>query len=1276
MKKLFSALAALLAAIAVSLTAFAADYEGLALSLEPDKQVYAAGEDIIITLTAENTGYMDIKDLTLSLSAPEGLPRGYKPADKNSQSLSLDLPKGGRASLKAVYSKSLASWPIIIVATTITGLLAIAAVVFKLRKKGKGAAAAAVCLAVLITSLAPSLTVFAEETAADELSCKINFDGQDIIFKAEVTYMKPVDNSPEVVLATTQSAAPIYIDPKGSAYDGLSLVAESIADDFEALVGSRPEIVESEPQSGVYITAGLLDDEAISSLGLEWDISPSNGDFKSEDWERYQIKVISEGEKTKVVVAGADKRGAIYGLFHITQDIFGVSPWIWWGDVKPEPLDSLTATAMQLETVSKRPSVNFRGIFMNDENPCLNGFADSHFGGLNYMFYDKIFELILRLKGNYMWPAMWSNNFSNDGMEGVSGKFAELEKQYHHKLGGLMYCDQPGNENVSNDMPKTNINADHSLVLGPGEYPMTLANAVLADRYGITVGASHHEPMARSGGEWGALQGYWGSTITYKDPELSSSADQKVWNYLLNPNNLEAFWSDAIYRNGSFDNLFTIGMRGENDSALVDAAGNTLSTKENIELLKAVLRAQSKILEEHGLEDAPSLIAIYKEVENCWYGGSRNDPKAALGKGLRDDPDVKELLGADTNRIVMLCEDNNGYLRTLPELDEKEKFNWGLYYHFDYVGSPKTSMWINTMPLQRTWENLTTAYEYGVDDAWIVNVGDLRPMELPISYFMDLAYDFEKYGTSSPNNCDDYLVKWAKEQFAAEPALSDEDIKTIADLLFDYTWINGNCKPETLKSSGDCSYSLLHYNEAAEMLKLIDSIIERADALKDKIGEDSECYIPYYQLVYYPAVASANVARIQIMSGLNTLYTTRKSTLANTYADLVEEYLAYDEELTEGYSSLGEDLNGLNKWYGMMIASPDYCKKYNDPILGSVTAQAHMNYQSWNGESAVKITSQRVEPEEGALLIVDIPGERRGFKAGSAVLPDFESTEKQAYVVNLTNGGNKPVEYEITCDGDFIAIDGELSGEYLVSESFAVSVDWSRVQKDVSGEITVSSGGKEVKIAVNAKVVDADSKLVMTHYPSNGVIAMNADQFANKGSADGIGWTVLEGYGKQKTSIKMLESWSKPFKQGKGPWVDYNFYIPEDGDYNLVIYAGQGNNVSFDDGTHLNAGFQIDSDDINVVNVQGEGYVSFVSGGWYSTIEQGGRTAELPLSLKKGEHTLRVWGMDQNLVLQKFVILPAGETIKNSLIGPKQTYNTGIGDPAQKEAVSLIVTDR
>ena len=1274
MKRIFMALSALITAVLLAVSVSAADYSGLELSLTSDKESYKSGEEIVLNLSADNNGLMDIGDITLKHIAPEGYdaPKGAE--------IKTYLSSGSRVSLKAVYGAKgggLGGAMIPIIAAVVIAFCAMGFAVAGKKGGGKKAAAAATCLAVVLSLAAPmGLTLHADGEITDELSCTVSVDGSEIIFKAEVTYMKPLDNSPQVVIADQSGAAPIYIDKNGSAYDGLSLIAEAYADDIEALCGKRPDIVNEEPAKGVYIVAGVVDDELIASQGIDWRITPSGGSFKAEDWERYEIRVKNDGDKTKVIIAGADKRAAIYGIFHITQDIFGVSPWIWWADIKPLHKDTLSATVAELETLSKRPSVNFRGFFMNDENPCLNGFADSHFGGLNYMFYDEIFKLILRLKGNYMWPAMWSNNFSNDGMEGVTGKFAELEKEYHYKLGGLMYVDQPGHENAGNSTPNTNINADPTAVLQPGEYPMTLANAVLADRYGITVGASHHEPMARSGGEWGGLQAYWGGNITYKDPSISGDQGQKVWNYLLNPNNLEAFWSDAIYRNGGFDNLFTIGMRGENDSALIDNTGRTLTTEENIDLLKAVLRTQDKILKNHGLDNTPSLLAVYKEVENCWYGGSRNDPASAKGKGLRDDPDVTELLGADTNRIVMLCEDNNGYLRTMPELDENDKFNWGLYYHVDYVGSPKTSMWINTMPLQRSWENLTTAYEYGVDDAWILNVGDLRPMELPLSFFMDLAYDFEKYGTSNPNCVDKYTENWVKKQFESETAFDEKDIKTIADLLYDYTWLNGNCKPETLKDSGDTSYSVLHYNDAANQLKLIDSIIERADSLLDKIGKDSESYIPYYQLVYYPAVASANVVRIQIMSGINGIYSQRGSTLANTYEKLVTEYLKYDEELTAEYTRLGGDLNGLNKWYGMMIASPDYCKQYNDPVLGNVKAVAHMNYSSWNGESAVKIVPSHVNGEEGALLIVDVPTERRGYKAGKAVLDDFESTEKQSVVVNMTNGGNDTVNYTISCKDDFIKIDGEMSGSYLVSKSFTVSVDWDKVTKDVSGKITVSAGDRSVDIEVNAKVIDTKSvKGKNVHFPSNGIVSINSDEYADKSAKNGISWTVLEGYGKSKASVKMLETHTKSFKSGEGPWLDYNFYIPAEGEYKLIVYGGQGNNVSFDNGTHLNAGIQLDGGNTTVLNIQGEGYVSGVSGGWYATIEQGGRRCEMPITLTEGEHTIRVWGMDQNLVINKLVILPENETLKPSLIGPMPTYHTGMGEASQKEALPLIVND-
>ena len=384
-----------------------------------------------------------------------------------------------------------------------------------------------------------------------------------------------------IVLADQLKAAPIYIDRDGADYDGISLIAIAAAKDVGAVTGTTPKVcavatqdtaqnavlepeikdnvVSALGNEDVIIIAGTLEDKLIRDLGQSWSITPSGESFKAPDFERYEIKV-------------------------------------------------LRFTEQELTTVSRRPSVNYRGFFFNDENPNLDGFADSHYGGLNYLFYNEVFELMLRLKGNYLWPAMWSNSFNSDGVEGMcaegesyaklktGNEFARMEAEHHYLLGGAMYVDQPGNEAAACNAPNTNttnLTAEQSAALapgsrapiGPGQYPMILANAVLADRYGVLIGASHHEPMSRAGVEWQNLQG----RSTYNQATVNNTS-KSAWNYLTNPTNISNFWADGIGRNGSFDNLLTIGMRGENDTALTDANGRELSTAPNAAQRRMSLR--------------------------------------------------------------------------------------------------------------------------------------------------------------------------------------------------------------------------------------------------------------------------------------------------------------------------------------------------------------------------------------------------------------------------------------------------------------------------------------------------------------------------------------------------------------------------------------------------------------------------------------------------------------------------------------------------------------
>lgn len=1088
---------------------------------------------------------------------------------------------------------------------------------------------------------------------------------------ADVVFAPTQTTENTVILANQTGAAPVYIDANGPAFAGLRLIADAVAGDVEAVTGQRPAVVNEEPAEGVMIIAGLVNEELITKEGLTWEISASNDSFKSADFERYQIQVKKEGAKTKVIVAGADKRGTIYGLFHITQDLCGVSPWIWWGDVKPEHQDVVSFDVAELEVTSKRPSVNYRGFFLNDENPSLDGFADSHFGGLNYMFYSYVCELMLRLKGNYLWPAMWSNAFNLDGMEGVSGQFADLEKEYHHMLNGVMYVDT--HENDVKELGAVNLNrlygekvspekgGTEDGTLGEGYYPMSLANAVIADHYGVMVGASHHEPMARAGVEWGRFKG------TYYSKGTEAGAKSGAWNYYQNVENLSNFWSDSIARNGNFsNNLYTVGMRGENDTALTDVNGKNLTMAENAQMLKDIINKQDTILQSFGQGDTPRLFCLYKEVENCWYGGKRNNPAAADDSfALRKDASVQEILGAHTNNIVMFCEDNNGYLRTLAEYGAKDDFNYGLYYHFDYVGGPKTSMWINTMPLQRTWDNLTTAYEYGTDDAWIVNVGDLKPMELPLTYFLDLAYDFETYGSSNPNSVEEYTQNWVRQQFAAGK-LTDEEVKEVADILTGYTDMNGQTKPESLNAD---TYNAVNYNEAQKHLAKAVELEALANKYLAKF-ENTQLYDAYYQLVYYPAAATANLNKLWIYMALNQQYAKRGSILANVYGDLALELLDVDRALTAEYNSLGEDLNGKNKWYRMLVTAPLSGEK----VLG-LKAHAHVNYTSWNHESSAGPAPTYVEGAVGSQLIVDVVGDTKGYSSGTITVPTFYNLTKEAYAVTLSNGGGEYLSYEITEVPDWVKIDGPTSGGFYVSQVLGVSVDWQKITKDTTGSLKITSGGQVITLDINAKVITVPTDInEKAAFVLGGEVSIVADNYADKGaSADGTQWQVLENYGKTGATVKMYPVYTNDYAAGEGPWVEYKVYVPEGeatGNYRITGYFGQSNNISFDEGNHLNIAVQVNGGQISKVNTVENGYIAGDSHGWNMNILYAGHTIKIgTASLNAGENTIRIYGMDQNVMLQKIVLTSGNGTPKTSFAGPEQSYYAGMGEVAQKTVV-------
>ncbi|UOQ64271.1 glycosyl hydrolase 115 family protein [Hymenobacter volaticus] len=513
-------------------------------------------------------------------------------------------------------------------------------------------------------------------------------------------------------------------------------------------------------------------------------------------WETFVLQVVEKpmpGVERALVIAGSDKRGTIYGIYDLSQQI-GVSPWYWWADVPTKPQTALYVAPGRHSQGT--PKVKYRGIFINDEAPALQNWSKEKFGGVNSKMYTHMFELILRLKGNYLWPAMWGNMFNVDDPQ----------------------------------------------------------NPVLADEYGIVMGTSHHEPLTRAHEEW-------------------KHAGKGAWNYQTNAAALQEFWRGGMKRMGTRENIVSIGMRGDGDEPM--------SQESNIALLERIVADQRKIIaEETGkpAEQTPQLWALYKEVQEYY------------DKGMRVPDDV----------TLLLCDDNWGNIRKLPKLSEKpRKGGYGIYYHFDYVGGPRNYKWLNTNPIPRIWEQMHLAHEYGANQIWIVNVGDLKPMEFPISFFLDYAWNPDKIGA---DQLDDYSREWAAKQFGPKYATG------IADILAKYAKYNARRKPELLDQK---TYSLTNYREWETVVADYNQLLTQAEAINQQLP--AEYHDAYYELVLHPVQACANLNEMYYTVAQNHEAAKNGQATTNELAEKVKALYAKDAEITSRYHAVAS-----GKWSHMM----------------------------------------------------------------------------------------------------------------------------------------------------------------------------------------------------------------------------------------------------------------------------------------------------------------------------------------------------------------------
>ena len=952
-----------------------------------------------------------------------------------------------------------------------------------------------------------------------------------------------------------------------SAFPGVIRVTEKVAHDVELVSGKKPQILvekeipetlESSGEDWTIIAATKGKSSFLKKLEEAGSAELKELEQKRECYAWIFPEIKNRTKSNLLVIAGSDKRGTIYGLFHLSE-MLGVSPFVDWCGLMP-PKQEKIELREDMACISKEPSVRYRGFFINDEWPAFGNWCNHNFSGFNAKAYDHVFELLLRLKGNYLWPAMWSARFADDGPD--------------------------------------------------------LLNAELADEYGIIMGMSHHEPCLRQGEEYKYLRG---KNSVYGD----------AWNFRTNREGITKFWEDGLKRSGKFENVITVGMRGEADTAIM---GKNATLEDNIQLLRDVLKTQKKLIQERvnpDLTKVPRMIALYKEVEEFFYGNEKT-------KGLMGAEELEDV-------ILMLCDDNYGNLRTLPtEEMRKHAGGYGMYYHLDYHGWPVSYEWINSSYLPKIWEQMSMAYDFGVRELWMVNVGDIATQEFPLSFFLDMAYDFDRWGSRALNCTQEYTRKWVRQQFGS---VEEETQDTIADILEQYTKIIHRRRPEALNPE---TYHPVQEKESSRIFEEEEQLLKKLQDVYETIEKTNPQNLSaFIALVYYPAFGTMNLVKMQILAGWNHYYANLGAVCANDYGDEVERCMEQDRKAVEMYHQMDQ-----GRWYGMGMSQ-------------------HIGFTHWNEDECRNPVVMRVIPLKKRSILVAADGtaqhaEGSPWLDNTMKLKDFLNPDCTRASVTLYSRSDLKAEYKVLKKPGWLSVEpmeGWLDGVSQKKVRLNLTLIKQRLPEtnqdtiQDSLEIATPEGKCEITVPVyTGNLQDKKNVFVDTM----GYLSIEAAHYVN--SVPGnykdrqVKFENLQGYGKTNSAMKAFPSDACTVPGQDAPYLEYQFVLEESGTYEAEFYMQPSNPVTREN--QLLYAVRINEEMTETVNAVEKDYqVGDQAEKWAEGVLSQIRRQTVSIKCRAGFNTLRVYHVTPGFVLEKIVIYPMGEKPEESYLGPAETYH-------------------
>lgn len=940
---------------------------------------------------------------------------------------------------------------------------------------------------------------------------------------------RPSDD--DVPLVSGDEIADIYVDEDD--HEVANIAATDCGDDIERVTGCHPTVTGSlDELSETAVIVGTIG----RSEGVEQCLQVSDVDAATltDKRESFVIETVEQplpDVESCVLIAGSDRRGTAYGAYELSEQI-GVSPWYWWADVSVAERDTVVVESGMYSFGP--PSVTHRGIFLNDEDFGLRPWASETFApdeaddrpGIGPTTYARIFELLLRLKANTIWPAM-----------------------------------HPGTKAFY-------------------RYP---ENPEVAQQYAIIVGTSHCEPLHRNNvDEW--------------------DGSPNEWNYATNRERILTYWRSRVEDVADHENIFTLGMRGIHDSGMV--GGDTRA--ETVELLQQVIDDQRRLLDEthdRPVEEIPQVFCPYKEVLDVYRGGL----------------DVPE------DVCLMWPDDNHGYVRELPtDAERSREGGSGMYYHLSYWGRPHDYLWLSSIPLSLVRTELVKAYDAGVHDYWVINVGDIKPTETELEFALDLAWDVEAT-RSVPST--EWLRSWADREFGETHA---EDI---AEILAEYYRLSLARKPEHMGWSAvypdtapdEPAFSFVHEgDEARRRIDAFKRLVERAESVYETLPPERRS--SFYQLVLYQVRCAASMSKKYLHAARSRLYTGQGRTTANRYAELAERAHRRIESETRYYN---EDLCD-GKWDKMMSHQPRDLPVFDAPATGNLT------------------------PRKGAALGVVAEGHRapvRSDESTPPTLPTFDPDTDPERFVDIFTRGDDSVEWSATTDHEWIDIDtteGTVEGE----RRLWVGIDWDTApDRHTTGDVTIEGGGVEKIVRVEA--VSPSGEPRSDFLETNGAVTIEAEHYSRAHDGDLGIWSQCDIPGRVSGATIAVEPATFPSHapdSDAAPLLEYDIELSTTGpvDVEVQCIPAQALNEQRD----LRYTVSIDRDERAVVSIDPDGGEH--DSQWQRNVLRGATIAATTHEIETpGTHTLQLRALDPGLIVDRIVV--RADRDRKTYLGPRES---------------------